>query len=467
MAVMAKNCQQITCKKWLKQDDESFICSKNEENKCECESGFLFPSLDIILSDNQKKARNTYIKEISNNIKSNTMALITGAGVSKPCGMPLWNDLISQMIGYSIQYDIVKDRVLGISDESYDILSDLASQLIKKDLSILGKVNPLELAEYISESFKDSENYDIKHNQIPDIFIKTIIRRVIKDSFSPIELLKKDMRHPSNSELASRYNFNEKDIESFIKNVKPIDIASLNTMFAVSYLLYHENGIRQVITYNFDPLVQECLLDLYKIDKSEIITHSEKFCDDSSCFVGSNLREFYHIHGFVAGERHMKHDCSHIFPPDSEHIILSEDSYYRVEQEEAYNWSSSVQSYFLNKYNCLFIGFSAEDYNFKRIIRQIKFAHSNTDVEQQNQRNHYLIMPIEDWARNIYEDVCRSTLKHNEKITCSMVNEISEKTVMLIRKTLTYRENYWKGKNIYPLWATINEIPKLLTSFIY
>lgn len=461
---MAESYKQIVCMKLLKQDDDFFTCSQNEDSKCGCQSSISSPSVDLILSEPQKDKRNEHINRIKDNVKSGTLALVTGAGISKPCGMPLWNGLISQMIGYGIQYDLIKDKILK-GDEAHYIFKDLTQQLIKKDLSILGSVNPLELAEYIAQSFEDLENDDVKHRQIPDAFMKTIIRRIVENSVSPIELLKKEMKSSTNMDLALKHDFDEKDIKSFFEKVNLSDIASLNTMFAVSYLLYYENGIRQVMTYNFDPLVQECLLDLYKLDKSKIVTHSEKFCDDVSCLDG-DMREFYHIHGFVSGKRHVEHDCPRIFPPDSKHIILSEDSYYRVEREEIYSWSSCIQSYFLNKYDCLFVGFSAEDYNFKRIIHQIKSEDVKTDRKPYNQRNHYLIMNIEDWVRSIYEDVCRSMFKCSKKITCDMLKEISEKTIILIQKALEYRENYWKRFNIYPVWVTINEIPKLLISLI-
>ena len=461
----------LKCAKWSRQDDGLYICSQNQKDACGCLSDIDIMSVNIILTNEQKNDRQKYIDIIKKCINEKMLALITGAGVSKPAGMPLWNDLISQMMGYAIQYNFMKEKHLITKKNTFfDNLNYIANQLIKGDLKILSKVNPLESAEYIAQFLDDESFIDGKRDKLPDISIKTMIRHIIDHSFRPIELLMREFKDRNlcinlSSELTE---YNEKD---FIASVREkyqnnwSKIASLNTMFAVSYLMYNEKGIRQIMTYNFEPLVQEHLLDLYGLSPQKILTHPGKF-GTKAWDTEDGLREIYHVHGFVPGKRHIERENSYIFPAESDYIILSEDSYYKVENNEAYNWSSSIQSYFLNKYNCLFVGFSADDYNFRRILRQTRLVESNSKYNSNNTKKHFLIMSIDGWLGNIYEDMCRMSIKSDKKIGRDALNEISEKTIILTQQILKCREEYWKRFNIFPIWVTTKEIPELLTSFI-
>ena len=51
---MSEKCKQIICKKLIKQVDDSFMCSQNEDSKCGCCSSIFSPSVDFILSESQK-----------------------------------------------------------------------------------------------------------------------------------------------------------------------------------------------------------------------------------------------------------------------------------------------------------------------------------------------------------------------------------------------------------------------------
>ena len=474
---MTGTCPHLKCAKWSKQHDGSYICSQDKDNKCGCLSNIASTSVNIILSKEQIDDRNDYINEIKNSINNETLALITGAGISKPSKMPLWTDLISRMMGYAIQYNFMEKKHLTTEDSAFfSNLNDLSSRLIKGELKILSNVNPLESAEYVAQFLDDASFIDDKRDKLPDISIKTMIRRIIKHSLPPSKLLMKELRDTRNSGLGlpdelMKYNGNG-SIASVIKNIEQenaekylSEIASLNTMFAVSYLMYHEKGVRQTMTYNFEPLVQEHLLDLYGLNNEKILTHPGKF---SSTAYGSkdDLREIYHVHGFVPGERHTKRNIPHVFPEESDYIILSEDSYYRVEKNEAYNWSSSIQSYFLNKYNCLFVGFSADDYNFRRILRQTRSIKPKPKSDFDDKKKHFLVIPINDWVRNIYENICHMSINTNTKIGSDLLNRISENALLVTQQVLKCREEYWKRFNIFPIWVTVEEIPKLLASFI-
>lgn len=224
-------------------------------------------------------------------------------------------------------------------------------------------------------------------------------------------------------------------------------------------LLASDNGIKKAINYNYDPLVQECLLDVFGVCKDDILTHPGKWNKEDA--VNSDTREIFHIHGFIKGERH--NDTSgRVYPDTSDDIILSENSYYKMEQTEVYDWANSVHSYFLNKYSCLFIGFSAEDYNFRRILRQL----GTTNFTSPKRPQHYMVMTINDLIEKTYKDVCRYYYNKRIDVSVDLTNDIKEASLLLIREILAFKEKYWKNYGITPIWTTIKEIPENLADLI-
>lgn len=457
--------EELKCNKWTLKN-RRYVCQQSNKNCCGCWSSISCPNVDLILSTTQKNRQKIYINEIKQSIKEQNAALVLGAGISKPSNLPLWNELISKMMGYAIQYSITGRTYLKISDggatERARIMK-MADQLIEGKLSVLSKVNALEAAEYVAQFFDDDSASKKLRTALPETSIRTMIYRMLEDSFTPDQLLRNDCKGKETTSPMYSAILNELDVGLLLKDVVrhygEENIAKLNTMFAVSFLLSHESGIRKAMTYNYDPLVQEHMIDLYGLDKSAIYTHpgmwnaeTVRLCDDA--------RELFHVHGFVAGERHEKRNEQTAFPSESGPLVLSEDSYYHIEREEAYNWSSSIQSYFLNKYNCMFVGFSAEDYNFRRILRQMG------ENDSQKTRQHYLILTIDDWIRNTYEDVCHTCLMESEKINEASLNRVSEDTALLMQYILQCRADYWGRFNIRPIWVTVKEIPELLTSLI-
>ena len=202
------------------------------------------------------------------------------------------------------------------------------------------------------------------------------------------------------------------------------------------------------------------------MDKHLLMTHPamwNKQKDNSNN--KHDLREFFHVHGFVTGKNHMYPGCKNdewecVYPTESGPLILSEDSYYFLEQEEAYNWSGSIQSSFLNTYNCLFIGFSARDYNFRRILRQLG-KDDSTYREQSLDKHprHYLFLSIRKVVESVYDNV----IKDCEKCT---VSDKEFKIKLLVQRILKCMELYWNRFGITPIWITTAELPNKLVQLI-
>ncbi len=455
---------QLKCIKWCK-TGARYQCVQCETRPRGCNTLVNFPPISNLLHERQKEYQEDYINRVKANLKTGQAALVLGAGISKPSEMPLWGPLISKMMGYAIQYDLAGNmtpRFYTKDTPEGSRLLEQSKKMINGDLRLLGRVNPLEAAEYVAQLFYDRKSTGHIRRKLEEAAVSSMICRIVDASKTPKDLLFSE-DHPF-SDLEKKVNggVSLADAVKEAGTAKKKVIAEQNTMFAVSHLLSAENGIRCAMTYNYDPLVQEHMLDLFGIEEAQLVTHPGRWNETAVGVAGT--REIFHVHGFVPGQRHLARHCGRIFPSLSGPLVLSEDSYYRIEREEAYNWSSSIQSYLLNKYNCLFVGFSADDYNFRRILRQ---RGDKDNADPSCPHYHYLILTIDDWIQDIYQDVCSSRIrKKDSTVSKDELESLSQDSILLLQYALDARVHYWERFNIIPIWITINEIPHLLTSLL-
>lgn len=452
---------QLKCVKWSIAGTR-YQCIQCKDRPRGCDTSISFPSTNSLLHERQKEQQEEYIDSVKASIKTGQTALALGAGISKPSEMPLWGPLISKMMGYAIQYDLAgnaQPRFYTSDTLEGGRLLKQSKNLIDGNLQLLGRVNPLEAAEYVVQLFYDRKSTGRVRRKLEEAAIAAMICRIVDASKTPKDLLfSKDPPLPDLQAVVNS-GISLADAVKGAGAAMRIEIAKRNTMFAIAHLLSAPNGIRCAMTYNYDPLVQEHMLDLFGIEETQLVTHPGQWNEAAVGVAGT--REIYHVHGFVPGQRHLARHCERIFPVSSGPLVLSEDSYYRIEREESYNWSSSIQSYFLNKYHCLFVGFSADDYNFRRILRQ-RGDKDNADPS----RPHYLILTIDDWIQNIYQDVCSSRIDGDSSISEDEMENISQDSILFLQYALDARACYWNRFNIIPIWATVNEIPQLLTSLL-
>lgn len=449
--------EQLVCNKWPRRCSLcKFVTTIKPYQGChDCQTSIICPPVSELLNEDQMRDRAEHLGTIREAIRGRQAALVLGAGVSKPSKMPMWSALISKMMGYAVEWELLQRYYCSKTEEDKRKINsqlDLTRKLIKQKIYLLGGVNTLESAEYVAQFFDDPTAELWMREELPEAAIRTMIERIIDSSLSPDMLFNEDAP-PGAGSLAER-------VEALGWNA----VAKLNTMFAVSYLLSVDNGIHLAMTYNYDPLVQEHMTEIFGIRPDHITTHPGKWNPMTG---SSDLREIYHVHGFVSGNRHKQKNWKNVYPDESGLLVLSEDSYYRIEQKEAYNWSSSIQSYFFNRYNCVFVGFSAEDYNFRRILRQR--GDNIQNGAQKDKPVHYLILTIDDWVKDTYKSVCSAYWDEYEKeklLPKPKQEEVAKATKCLLQHILDSREKYWKRFGIIPIWVTVAEIPSLLAGLV-
>lgn len=134
-----------------------------------------------------------------------------------------------------------------------------------------------------------------------------------------------------------------------------------STLDAVSALIYGK-GIENIVTYNFDDLLESKLKSLGNKNIQSITSDFPKELKN-----GINI---FHVHGLVEQNNNFKGN-----------IIFSEEEYNKLFSDST-QWGNVVQLKFLRNSTCLFIGCSFEDPNIKRLL----------DIIHRNNKEIYAIM---------------------------------------------------------------------------
>jgi hypothetical protein len=151
-----------------------------------------------------------------------------------------------------------------------------------------------------------------------------IIGRYIESGFASMDEFKKQMH-------ASLYKNSPKPDSELFKAI----VAAIKT-----------NKVNQVVTFNYDDLVETALIN-HGIDVHSVF--------DRTHFSGNEF-PVYHVHGMIPQFRQI----------DST-PVLSEKEYHTL-YKESFHWSNVVQLQALSSTTCFFIGLSMNDPNLRRLL---------------------------------------------------------------------------------------------------
>jgi len=409
-----------------------------------CEDSIQIPPIRELLDDDGNKERADCIQTVRDARKEEHACLVLGAGVSISANMPDWNGLLSRLAGYALWYrgqmnEPKGDPIAEAKEQAKRaLLRSLEQDLILGDLTVSVASNPLEAAQYIWKTM------DIRSEMDHEGTLQAMISAIIEDTTTAKEFCEK---HPDWKPAG------EDTRDEDARDREARDLAKGNTLCAVAYALQAKGGFRRALTYNYDTLVQEYLIDVFNIPPERIITHADQWtCRPSSA---SDPIEIFHVHGCLP--RPEQRGKGTAFPQPSKRLILTEESYRMMESWEVYNWCNSVQSYFLNRDSCVFVGFSAEDYNFRRILHQLGGQQQERQKQGDSHPSHYLILTVESLVKNAYSHLCRARL--GGSLTPA---DLEKEVLALFREELRMKADYWKYYGFHPIWATRDDIPETL-----
>lgn len=322
---------------------------------------------DVITIDDSVQQKNVerekYLKQIKTAFRNQDMVLFLGAGVSIDGGIPLWETLIKTLHIYMLN-QLTKDKKLSF--EQQEMIKELAYDNEME--------SPLMQMRYIKSAFSNEEYYKLVHSAL------------------------------------------------YAQNVKT-DTKLLNAIAKISTPRRAYSGIKSIITYNFDDLLER------KFAQKDIEYHI--ISDEGERQLVDKLN-VYHVHGYLPSNFS---EVSH-----NPNLIFSEEDYHRV-YRDSYSWSNLAQLSALRENTCLFIGCSLTDPNLRRLL----------DVASKNDENprHYAILIKEEKKKKNKKTVNKDILELYQKID----NNI---------KTAYYNT---LGLNI--IWIDdYKEIPDILNGFI-
>ncbi len=401
-----------------------------------------------ILGEQIDNANQKYLKELKEQVSKDKVTWILGAGISKSVGVPLWPECLLKMWSRIL---MLEKENTGATSEFHHAIKELKSQIKKPEKflekinatikgesssEILSGVNTLEAAEYIQNFVR--ETIEPKTESAEELY-ELAYAALVKDS---LKIGKAD--------------------EEIWEQLKGEVIGELAAYFIKNFQC--NKGVH-VISYNFDNLLE------FALEKSGL---NKKDCHIKNPGTTNVLEEgsgvhIYHPHGTVEV-------VSTDYSQESKKLVLAESSYARLEQK-AYLWENSIQARALHSTSCVFLGFSGEDYNFRRIIKNME-----QDKECQELK-HYLFLSIESLVKKIFQkeinnrllgDIAR-TESEREKYLSEVSREQYDKVLreavadesmiyekMLIIKKLQAQCLYWQRYNIIPIWTTRKELTELV-----
>lgn len=245
--------------------------------------------------EEQKKRKRNRIEQLRQAYQSENLVLCLGAGVSHDSGIPLWEELIDELLLQMIAY---KTQGETLQKSELERISQLASSN-QED-------SPLTQVRYIRAAFEGEEEKKDYYD---------LVREVL-------------------------YGKNIKEQSELLDQISELCKPERNHV-----------GVRSVITYNFDDLLER------KLQNSGIkynVVYREK---DSASIKELNI---YHVHGFLP----QKQDENTVTDTA---LIFSEEDYHEV-YRDAYSWSNIIQLNAFRENICLFIGSSLTDPNLRRLL---------------------------------------------------------------------------------------------------
>ncbi|MEY8507158.1 SIR2 family protein [Lachnospiraceae bacterium 42-17] len=389
-------------------------------------SDILFPEVEKVNRQNLMELK----MKLQKTKRKESWMMCLGAGVSISVGLPNWHKLLAIITAQIFPIIGEKEMLDSINSKAYykgikQFYKDLTYEnkfLEKYEDSFKGKytktfenINMLEAAEYILNYLKGDLEYSSEDAS----------------------------RNGGDFQKRVYFHMNYL-IQQACKFEGKVDISNPifenTTLAAVARLMKTEKDdlIHNVITYNYDNLLEEYLRNICKCDSKCV--HSIVKKDELRDFGNKKEWNIYHVHGRVPVVPHSGEDMS-------DNIILTESDYYQEEQIN-YSWTNILQSYAMLRSNLIFIGFSGADYNFRRLIKY---------VNQENAMPHerYIFFAVDDIARAVFNE---------GKDVNDCVNEMEKKgseysfEKLFINYLIHAQTVYWEKHGMKVIWSSHKEL---------
>lgn len=350
--------------------------------------------------------RSEMIDKMKGAFQENNLTLYLGSGVSIANGLPAWDKLV-----LALYFRNISKQKLGDWKPYPNYLFAIA------EFYLANKKEPLEItARKINSSYKKKED-----------FLKDLKETLYAAYYQDIE--------------NSRISFNKDNL------------LNANPTLKVIAELCKNGGINNVITYNYDSLLETILDDF---------PHQPIWGNFN---LSSEALPIYHVHGYIP---FIEQDSS-----KPHQIVFTEDQYHFV-AHDPYNWSNLVQIKCMSNSVGLMIGLSLSDRNMRRLFDAVKTAPYKTT-------NFALLPRPHNYNPNFDEldKIHSMAVEYKDKFENSGIKgapgikgpnwrtEIRGIFEEVENKGLSLQEKVLNQLGIHPIWYNDhNEIPDILLEFM-
>ncbi len=310
---------------------------------------------------NDLKMRNKYMEHLSAEYKNDNIVLFLGAGASVDAKIAQWDKLISEL------YVALIDKQLAINNIQMD--KEIKNNISKEVINQNGN-SPLLQTRFLRNGFEDD--------------FEELVREILyKEAVTTSDLLEKigQLCIPNRGKL----------------------------------------GIRAIVNYNFDDLVEKNL-------KTMCVKYQSIY--NEGMIPDSGELGIYHVHGFLPQDKENYQNLTKSL------LVFSEEGYHKL-MLEPYNWANISQLNYMINNTCIFIGLSMTDPNMRRLLE----IAAKKRLDGEGISKHYAIMR-------------RFTIKNSEEID-------SIKSFERVNESL--QESFFKEMGINIIWIEeFSEVPIIL-----
>lgn len=305
--------------------------------------------------------RKKYIEQLRLQYENDNIVLFLGAGASKEAKIATWDTLISELFVALIDKQLNANHIQIEKKDKQKIINEVINQ---------NGNSPLLQTRFLRNGFEDD--------------FEELVREILyQDAVDSSDLLEEigQLCIPNRGKL----------------------------------------GIRAIVNYNFDDLVEKNLKRLrvkyHSIYSEGMIPETDEL-------------GIYHVHGFLPQEKENYDNLTKSL------LVFSEEGYHKL-MLEPYNWANISQLNYMINNTCLFIGLSMTDPNMRRLLEIAAQKRIDNDGDCQ----HYAIM-------------LRFGLKESESVD-------SIKSFEKVNETL--QESFFKELGVNVIWIDkFSEIPNML-----
>lgn len=252
----------------------------------------MYKDFEEFIIENDEEDKN--FNELKNGVKSN-LSFALGAGCSVKANISNWETL-SKALGYELLYGVLD------KDESAYFNMVIANKMTESIFSSFDKTSALEAIQNLYETKATKFDY--------------------YKSLQKILYMSYDSPNDANTDL--------------MKSIRECII---------------RNEINEVLTYNFDSVLEQALDNTYSSNKKEVETSI------------TNIHgiEIYHVHGYIPYDYKIKTNVNN--------FIFTDKDYYENTLNQN-NFTNFTQKKMFNRYQVIFVGISFTDGNLKEILRK-------------------------------------------------------------------------------------------------